>query len=53
MKRLLESAQQRVERLKKIYKIMRQKDAHKKKVFKDATRKRMDLSLKREIKFIY
>ena len=53
VKKPLESIKQKINKLKKIYEMMRQKDAHKKKVLSDATRKRMNLNLKREIRFIY
>ena len=53
VKRFLESAQQRANQLKKIYKIMRQKNIYKKKSIKRRDIKKKNLSLKRGIKFIY
>ena len=53
IKKPSEFAQQRTNRLKKIYKIIRQKNIYKKKASNNATRKKINLNLKNKIKFIY
>ena len=52
VKRPLESARQRANKLKKIHKIMRQRDARRKKSIKRRDKKKIKLNLKRRIKFI-
>ena len=52
VKKLLKSAQQRADRLKKIYETMRQRDIYKKKGIRQRDKKKNKFQFKKKIRFI-